>query len=154
MAIDAVALAGIDTPGAAQKTKAAEKAVNLFDGATLNGWKASNIPTRGRSRTARCRAMASRRTSSTSATSSRRNSQDFEAEFEVRTHTGANSGVYFHTAWQDSGWPVQGFEMQNNHQPHFPGDTGATYIENKKTGSLSGVRNAYKRSRATTSGSR
>ena len=70
--------------------------------------------------------------------------QDFEAEFEVRTHTGANSGVYFHTAWQDSGWPVQGFEMQNNHQPHFPGDTGATYIENKKTGSLYGVRNAYK----------
>ena len=44
----------------------------------------------------------------------------------------------------DSGWPVQGFEMQNNHQPHFPGDTGATYIENKKTGSLYGVRNAYK----------
>jgi 3-keto-disaccharide hydrolase len=32
----------------------------------------------------------------------------------------------------------------NNHQPHFPVDTGATYIENKKTGSLNGIRNAYK----------
>ena len=32
----------------------------------------------------------------------------------------------------------------NNHQPHFPGDTGAAYIENKKTGSLYGIRNAYK----------
>jgi hypothetical protein len=40
---------------------------------------------------------------------------------------------------------VQGFEMQvNNHQPHVPGDSGATYIENKKTGSLYGIRNAYK----------
>ena len=62
------------------------------------------------------------------------------------THTGANSGVYFHTAWVDKGWPTQqGFEMQvNNHQPVFPGDSGATYIENKKTGSLYGIRNAYK----------
>jgi hypothetical protein len=32
--------------------------------------------------------------------------RDFEAEIEVLTHTGANSGVYFHTAWQDSGWPT------------------------------------------------
>ena len=71
---------------------------------------------------------------------------DFEAEFEVLTHTGANSGVYFHTAWVDKGWPTQqGFEMQvNNHQPVFPGDSGAAYIENKKTGSLYGIRNAYK----------
>jgi hypothetical protein len=70
---------------------------------------------------------------------------DFEAEFEVFTHTGANSGVYFHTAFQDRGWPERGFEMQvNNTQPVFPGDSGAAYIENKKTGSLYGIRNTYK----------
>ena len=52
--------------------------------------------------------------------------------------------------WHLSGEPntlptQQGFEMQvNNHQPVFPGDSGDAYIENKKTGSLYGVRNTYK----------
>jgi hypothetical protein len=29
-----------------------------------------------------------------------------------------NSGVYFHTVYQDTGWPDRGFEVQiNNTQP-------------------------------------
>lgn len=33
------------------------------------------------------------------------------------TFPNANSGVYFHTAWQASGWPDQGYEVQvkNSH---------------------------------------
>ena len=53
---------------------------------------------------------------------------------------GANSGVYFHTAFQDQGWPDQGFEVQvDNSQPRH-----GNYLELKKTGSLYGIRNQYK----------
>jgi hypothetical protein len=53
---------------------------------------------------------------------------------------GANSGVFFHTAFQQEGWPEQGFEVQvaNTHQGED------NYRERKKTGSLYGVRNVYK----------
>ena len=119
----------------------------LFDGATLTGWKASEHPDAW---TVKDGTLAVQRRALASLLRRARRGQaqftDFEAEFEVFTHTGANSGVYFHTAWVDKGWPTQqGFEMQvNNHQPHFPGDSGAAYVENKKTGSLYGIRNAYK----------
>jgi Domain of Unknown Function (DUF1080) len=117
----------------------------LFDGATLTGWKAGEHPDAWTVKEGTLACNGERSHLFYVGPLADAQFADFEAEFEVRTHTGANSGVYFHTAWQDSGWPVQGFEMQvNNHQPHFPGDGGATYIENKKTGSLYGIRNAYK----------
>jgi hypothetical protein len=143
----ATALAAIDMSGAAQGARRTEKAgwSNLFDGATLNGWKATEHPDAWTVKDGTLSCNGERAHLFYVGPVEQAQFRDFEAEFEVLTHTGANSGVYFHTAWQDSGWPSQGFEMQvNNHQPHFPGDTGATYIENKKTGSLYGIRNAYK----------
>ena len=39
-----------------------------------------------------------------------------DAEFaEVLARPAANSGVYFHTAFQDTDWPRQGYEVQVNH---------------------------------------
>lgn len=68
--------------------------------------------------------------------------ENFELEVEVKTDPGANSGVYFLTKWQDSGWPAEGFEAQvNNTQPTFK---EYDYRENKKTASLYGIRNLYK----------
>ena len=37
---------------------------------------------------------------------------NFEFEAEVMTKPGANSGIFIHTAWQESGWPKQGYEAQ------------------------------------------
>jgi hypothetical protein len=65
--------------------------------------------------------------------------RNFELEAEVRTRAGANSGIYFHTEYQESGWPTRGFEVQINNSHHGAGG----YRENKKTGSLYGVRNVY-----------
>lgn len=56
---------------------------------------------------------------------------DFHLKVEAKTLPGANSGVYFHTAYQDEGWPSQGYECQVN----------ATHKDPKKTGSLYGVKN-------------
>jgi len=66
--------------------------------------------------------------------------RNFELELEVKSAPGANSGVFFHTAYQEAGWPAQGFEIQVNNTA--TGEGG--YRENKKTGSLYGVRNVYK----------
>jgi hypothetical protein len=147
VAMTAAVLAGIDAPRAVQRPRTGEKAgwVNLFDGATLSGWKAAEHPDAWTVRDGTLACNGERAHLFYIGPVEQAQFADFEAEFEVRTNTGANSGVYFHTAWQDTGWPVQGFEMQvNNHQPVFPGDSGAAYVENKKTGSLYGIRNAYK----------
>ena len=66
--------------------------------------------------------------------------RNFEIEVQVRTFKLANSGIIFHTQYQESGWPNDGFEIQiNNSQVGDPG-----YLELKRTGSLYGIRNLYK----------
>ena len=147
VAITAVALAVIDTNGAAQGAKPAGRAgwVDLFDGKTLDGWKAAEHPDAWTVKDGTLSCNGERSHLFYVGPVAQAQFADFEAEFEVFAHTGANSGVYFLTAWQDKGWPSQGFEMQvNNTQPIFAGDSGDPYRENKKTGSLYGIRNTYK----------
>ncbi|MFO1438753.1 MAG: DUF1080 domain-containing protein [Verrucomicrobiaceae bacterium] len=57
--------------------------------------------------------------------------QSFELKMKVKTTPGSNSGVYFHTRYQDKGWPDAGYECQVN----------STHTDPKKTGSLYGVIN-------------
>jgi hypothetical protein len=66
--------------------------------------------------------------------------ENFELETEVLARAGANSGVYFHSAFQEEGWPEQGFEIQVNNSQVRHGD----YLEMKKTASLYGYRNLHK----------
>jgi hypothetical protein len=67
--------------------------------------------------------------------------RNFELAVEIKTMPSANSGVYFHTAFQPSGFPAAGFEVQvENNDPV----STTSYVERKKTGSLYGVRNVYK----------
>jgi len=66
--------------------------------------------------------------------------RNFEFRAEVMTRPMANSGVYFHTRFQNEGWLDYGLEVQVNNTA--TGEKG--YIERKKTGSLYGVRNVYK----------
>jgi hypothetical protein len=54
---------------------------------------------------------------------------DFELRLKIKTLPKANGGVYFHTKFEDSGWPTQGFECQVN----------ASHKDPRKTGSLYGV---------------
>ena len=66
--------------------------------------------------------------------------KNFELEVQVKTFKLANSGINFHTAYQETGWPTNGMEIQVNNTHIGEGD----YIELKKTASLYGVRNLYK----------
>lgn len=57
--------------------------------------------------------------------------KDFELKVDVMTEPGSNGGIYFHTRYQESGWPKQGFECQVN----------VTQTDWIKTGSLYGLVN-------------
>ncbi len=60
--------------------------------------------------------------------------KDFELEAILMTTPGANSGIYFHTRYQDRGWPSRGYEAQINN----------THADFKKTGSLYAIRDINK----------
>ena len=42
------------------------------------------------------------------------NFKDFELKIDVMTAPKANGGIYFHTEYQEKGWPAKGFEVQVN----------------------------------------
>ena len=100
--------------------------VSLFDGRTLDGWKVAEHPdsvgvedgaivTRGPR--AHVFYVGSVRD---------HDFGSFELKLEVMTEPGANSGVYFHTLYQDTGWPEKGYEAQVNN----------THSDWRRTGSL------------------
>ena len=53
--------------------------------------------------------------------------KDFELKVDVKTEPGSNGGIYFHTAYQDVGWPDKGFEVQVNNTHTDPIKSGSLY---------------------------
>ncbi|MBM3762206.1 MAG: DUF1080 domain-containing protein [Acidobacteria bacterium] len=107
--------------------------LDLFDGQSLQGWKANSNPASWKVREGLL--TASGPVSHLFYTE--RSFKNFEFEAEVFTRPGCNSGIYFHTAFQDSGFPKKGFEVQINNTALGEG----TYREQKRTGSLYSMRN-------------
>lgn len=56
--------------------------------------------------------------------------KNFEFKAKVMTTPGSNSGIYFHTEFQEKNWPEKGFECQVN----------STHTDIKKTGGLYAVK--------------
>ena len=59
------------------------------------------------------------------------NFKNFEFKADVMTHKGTNSGIYIHTAYQESSWPSIGYEIQVNN----------SHTDWIRTGSLYGFQN-------------
>ena len=114
--------------------------VELFDGKTPNGWRASEHQSSWTVRNGALTADGPRSHLFYVGPQHRADFRNFELETEVLARNGCNSGVYFHTRYQESGFPEKGFEVQVNNTAL--GDNG--YRERKKTGSLYGLRNIYK----------
>jgi len=55
------------------------------------------------------------------------NFKNFEFKADVMTTPGSNSGIYFHTAYQDSSWPAKGYEVQVNNSHTDWRRTGSLY---------------------------
>ncbi len=55
------------------------------------------------------------------------NFKNFYFKADVMTFPKANSGIYFHTKYQEGGWPAIGFEAQVNNSHSDPKRTGGLY---------------------------
>ena len=99
----------------------------LFDGKTLAGWRASEAPGSFNVRDGAIVVRGPRSHLYYAGAVERHDFRNFELQLEVMTKPGANSGVYFHTAWQDEGWPARGYEVQVNNSQSDPKRTGGLY---------------------------
>lgn len=53
--------------------------------------------------------------------------KNFELKVELMTMPGSNSGIYFHTAYQESSWPQKGYEVQVNNSQSDWRRSGSLY---------------------------
>jgi hypothetical protein len=103
--------------------------VPLFDGKTLDGWKASENPSTFRVENGTIVVDGPRAHLYYIGTVNDHSFKNFEFKAQVMTTPGSNSGMYFHTQYQDTGWPSKGYEVQVNN----------THTDWRKTGSLYAV---------------
>lgn len=53
--------------------------------------------------------------------------KNFHFKCQVMTKKNSNAGIYFHTRYQESGWPQGGYECQVNNTHGDPRKTGSIY---------------------------
>lgn len=86
----------------------------LFDGRSLDGWRASDAPGTFSVKDGAIVVHGPRSHLFYLGPAGNHDFRNFELKLEVKTFAKANSGVYFHTEWQEKGWPNKGYEVQVN----------------------------------------
>jgi Domain of Unknown Function (DUF1080) len=102
---------------------------NLFDGKTLNGWKASENPGTFTIQDGQIVVFGDRGHLFYTGAFNNHNFKNFEFKLQVMTTPGSNSGLFIHTDYQEIGWPSKGYEIQVNQ----------THTDWRKTGSIYAV---------------
>ena len=107
---------------------------SLFDGKSLDGWVANEKPGTF-SVTEGCIAVQGPRSHLFyTGPANNHDFKNFELQAEVKTFPKANSGVYFHTQFQEAGWPAKGYEVQvNNSHTDWRRTAGLYAIQDNKT---------------------
>jgi hypothetical protein len=101
--------------------------IPLFDGKSLDGWKANENPQTFSVKDGELIVKGDRAHLFYVGPVQNANFKNFELKAEVMTKKGANSGVYFHTAFQPDGWPSKGYEIQVNNSHTDPKRTAGVY---------------------------
>ncbi|MBI2498091.1 MAG: DUF1080 domain-containing protein [Opitutae bacterium] len=115
---------------AAEPANPPEKAAGwlvLFDGRTLDGWRASDLPGTFSVRDGELIVKGPRSHLYYTGPVADHDFRNFELSLEVKTFPRANSGVYFHTQWQEKGWPDHGYEVQVDNSHSDPSRTAGLY---------------------------
>ena len=86
----------------------------LFDGRSLDGWRASDAPGTFSVKDGAIVVHGPRSHLYYVGPVAGHDFRNFELKLELQTFANANSGVYFHTEWQEKGWPDKGYEVQVN----------------------------------------
>jgi hypothetical protein len=120
----------------AAETLVEEGFVNLFDGQTLDGWKvgdnASVFQVRDGMIVMECPATIHSPAHLFYVGKVGDHSfKNFDLRIDVMTFPFANSGIYFHTEYQESEWPKRGLECQVNN----------SHVDWRRTGSLYSIKN-------------
>lgn len=104
--------------------------VSLWDGETFDNWHASENPESFSIEDGKIIVNGPRAHLFYEGPVADANFDNFELKADVYTYPQSNSGIFFHTDYQEEGWPKQGYEAQIN----------ATYDSDpRKTGSLYSV---------------
>jgi hypothetical protein len=121
---------------AADAPQAEKGFVSLFDGKTLDGWKvgenANLFSVHNGMIVMDCPATINRPAHLFYVGNiCQHDFKNFDLKVDVMTFPGANSGIYFHTRYQEADWPNFGLECQVNN----------SHVDWRRTGSLWGVKN-------------
>jgi hypothetical protein len=106
-----------------------EEWIALFDGKSLDNWKVGDNAATFTIENGSIVAHGPTAHLFYTGDAGKHNFKNFEFKADVMTTPGSNSGIYFHTAYQESSWPKKGYEVQvNNSQGDW-----------RRTGSLYGI---------------
>ena len=100
--------------------------ISLFDGKSFNGWKVNENKDTFSIRDGMIVVDGPRSHLFYTGPVNKADFKNFELKAEVMTKPNANSGIYFHTEYQETGWPAKGYEVQVNN----------SHGDWRKTGSL------------------
>ncbi|MCH6198123.1 DUF1080 domain-containing protein [Aquiflexum sp. LQ15W] len=100
--------------------------ISLFNGKNLDGWKVSENPSSFNVVDGEIKIDGPRAHAFYVGDVNNGEFKNFEFIAEVKTMPKANSGIFFHTIYQETGWPNKGYEVQVNQ----------THSDWRKTGSL------------------
>lgn len=88
--------------------------IPLFNGKDLDDWKASDQPGTFKIEDGLLVVNGNRSHLFYTGPVQRHDFTNFHLRAEIQTFPRANSGIYFHTEFQETGWPDKGFEIQVN----------------------------------------
>ena len=97
----------------------------IFDGNSLHGWKASEHPESWKIENGAFVCHGER--SHLFYVGEEKPFVNFEFQCDAKTTPGSNAGIYFHTKYQDVGWPKYGYECQVNISHKDPIKSGSLY---------------------------
>ena len=124
----------LDAPAPAADTSAPPAAsdeagfISLFDGKSLDGWRASEH--RDSCKVANGEILmggGERSHLFYNGPVQNHDFKNFELRLEVMTEPHSNSGVFFHTQYQETDWPAKGYEAQINNSHEDWRRTGSLY---------------------------
>lgn len=101
--------------------------ISLFDGRSLKHWKAGENPETFKVQDGMIVVYGRRSHLFYQGPIQNHNFKNFGFKAQVKTMPGANSGIYFHTEYQDKGWPEKGYEVQVNNSHSDWRLTGSLY---------------------------
>jgi hypothetical protein len=101
--------------------------ISLFDGKTLNGWKVGENASTFTVQDGAIVANGPVAHLFYDGEVKNHDFRNFEFKTDVMTTPGSNSGLYFHTTFQQSSWPEKGYEVQVNNSQEDWRRTGSLY---------------------------